>query len=182
MKRILVGIVGRKGRGKSTLAEIMAGHIEGARVVGLADALKRDVHAMVMGFGHLELLPEDLEPLKGDCLGPMYQGYGELMRRLRGEDYWITRLESVLPERAIVADVRHVNEAEWIKARSGVLIGVIGSSWREGDTRSDEHPSERYVDDCIDIAHALAFNTRGLDHLRSTAQNIARRIMEGLLP
>jgi hypothetical protein len=171
---VLIGITGRFGTGKSTLAGYLAEMIQGAQVVAFADALKLDVRAILPELAGVELSAERLEELKAECLGPMYQGYGELMRRCWGDDYWIGRLAPFLPPRAIVADVRYPNEAVWLRSRGGLLVAVSGPCRRPGDTRSADHPSERHVEEVARGADVPVVNDWTLEGLRSEAGRIAR--------
>lgn len=141
---MLIGITGTIGVGKNTVADMLSVATD-AYVVGFADELKADVHDWLARRIGRALTANEIEGLKGTCLGPIYQGYGELMRQVAGRDYWIKRLEAILPGRAIVADCRYVNEGEWVKSRGGLLVSVVGPNRRTGDTRSSSHPSETEV-------------------------------------
>jgi hypothetical protein len=90
----------------------------------------------------------------------MYQGYGELCRTVFGKDFWIKRLETTLSSRAIIADVRFMNEVEWIKERGGLIIGVTGPARLVDDKRNGLHPSEIEVMQCLDAAD-VTFNNDG---------------------
>jgi hypothetical protein len=174
MTAILIGITGNLGSGKSTLAAVLAERIPGAVVVGFADRLKARVHQIVEGTAGIVITPTDLEAHKGDVFGPLYQGWGQLIREFVDEDYWVRALEAALPERAIVADVRHQNEAKWIKARGGLLVAVDGPCRRESDQRNAQHPSEAGVADCRRLADLSVGNFGTVDLLRKEAVHIAR--------
>jgi energy-coupling factor transporter ATP-binding protein EcfA2 len=180
--RNVIGITGRFGSGKSTLAELLAELIPGARVTALADELKEDVHAMLgrqLGTAFEDVADDRaaLEALKGESLGPIYQGYGELCRCLYGEIYWIERLCRRLDrldiERPIVADVRYPNEARWVRSTGGIVIAVTGPCRREGDRRSTDHPSERYVEEIAASAVVVVENYGDLAALRDDARRLA---------
>jgi hypothetical protein len=188
MSEILIGITGRLGTGKSTLAEMLAQQIPDARVVAFADALKDAVTTML---ARRILVREDalrawLDDHKSDVFGPMLQGFGEFARLQCGQDFWIEQLAESLPDRAIVADVRHHNEAEWIRSRGGLLVVIGGPCRRPGDTRSAEHPSERHVEAIAAGADVRVINGGDLDWLRTEARRIARmalaRAGEGVRP
>lgn len=174
---ILIGITGKFGVGKSTLAEMLASEIPDAWVVAFADNLKREVHMMLtrqVGLPFIDTSIGERNELKGECLGPMYQGYGELCRRLLGEDCWIKALAMELPTRAIVADVRHHNEAAWLRSRGGILVALSGPCRRPGDQRSTMHPSEIHVAEIARAADVPVVNDYTLDHLRTQARGVAR--------
>lgn len=173
---ILVGITGRYGSGKSTLAEMLADLIPDARVVAFADALKADIHQVAREWG-IEPTPEELAARKGDVFGPLYQGWGEMMRAFRREDHWIRRLEGHLPDRAIVADVRYPNEHDWIRGRGGLIVAVSGPCRRTGDARSPDHPSERQVPEVARGADVAVINDCTLEALRTHARGVARLVL-----
>lgn len=170
---ILIGITGRMGRGKSTLAEQVAAFIDGAQVVALSDALKGHVHAVVEQEAGITLTHELIAEHKGTVFGPIYQGWGELFRTFAWSRYWVARLDAALPRRAVVADIRYPNEAEWIQERGGLLVAVQGPCRREGDQRATDHPSERFVDEIAATADVVVLNEGDLEHLRSEARRIA---------
>ncbi len=177
MNGILIGITAPKGRGKTTLAQLLADQIPGLQVVGFADALKHDVLQLVneyLGLDPAEYTREDLEDNKGAVWGPILQGFGELMRRRENDEYWIRRLEERLPSRAAVADVRYLNEAQWIKGSGGFLIAIEGPCRLDGDVRDNAHPSEANIQDCMDRAHAFVVNDGTLNDLRLSALAIAQ--------
>lgn len=177
-ENILIGITGRYGTGKSTLAAMLAELLD-AQVVAFADALKEHTHTILEDLTGVLLPPHRIEELKSNCLGPMYQGYGEFMRQNFGQDYWIEQLESVLPARAIVADVRYPNESQWIKARGGLLVAISGPCRRDGDQRSPTHPSEAGVKECAAMADIAFENDGDLRQLRNHARAIACMAVQG---
>jgi hypothetical protein len=162
---VLIGLTGTIGVGKNTVGEMLA-TLTDATVLGFADELKDDVHRWVASRISRPLTAAEIATFKGTGLGPIYQGYGEVMRQMAGFDYWIRRLALTLPERAIIADVRYENEAHWIKQRGGLLVSVIGPNRRVGDTRSGTHPSEAEVAACHNLADFGILNHGSLDDLR----------------
>lgn len=177
---LLVGITGRFGVGKNTVADILARLLH-AQVVAFADQLKEDVTAAcidaVPDIVDYPTMRAWLDERKGTVFGPLLQGYGEFWRQWMGQDYWIKSLEDSLPDRAIVADVRYVNEAEWIKARGGTLLWIAGANWRmDEEDRDPNHPSEAGVEACARLADFVIRNTRTLEHLERDVMLAAKEI------
>ena len=85
-----------------------------------------------------------------------YQVFGtDTCRELLGENIWV----DMLPDRAVVSDVRYPNEAEAIKAKGGILLRIQG---REAP-KVAAHSSEEHVNRIIPDAYVD--NSKGLKHL-----------------
>ncbi len=173
MSKTLIGITGRKGVGKSTLASMLRDEISGAEIVAFADALKDDVAAMIADIPMIvpPIGRAWLDAHKGTVFGPLCQGYGSLMREAIHPDYWVDVLarETEDLDAVIIPDVRYANEAHWVKVQGGLLVAIDGPSRWEGDQRDTSHPSETGVDATSAIAHIVIHNTGNLELLRSGA-------------
>lgn len=170
---IVIGIAGRKGVGKSTLADILRELIPGSEVVAFADALKADVVNMVNNALATHYTRGDLEREKAQVWGPILQGWGELCRREYGEDYWVDRLADVLPQRAIIPDVRYPNEAAFVGCQDGLIVYVDGPDRRDGlDTRASDHRSEQL--NAAPWGDVRVDNDGTIQHLRDQARCIVR--------
>ena len=187
----LIGISGRKGTGKTTLADFLVNMIPNAEIVALADALKDDVQIM-LGCMVKKLAPHEaweqqpvsrpwLDARKGDIFGPLCQGYGEFARQWFGPTYWIDAVQDYIDgaegnETFIVPDVRHINEAEWIKSEGGLLVAIYGPSRWANDTRSEQHASEAHVEECQKLADIEVPNGGTLKDLEGWARIVAGRV------
>jgi energy-coupling factor transporter ATP-binding protein EcfA2 len=179
MADILIGIAGHFGTGKTTFASMLKDVIPHSDIVAFSDGLKSDVHQWLcdkFGTAFDHLAREQLEALKPHCLGPIYQGYGETARHLLGPDHWIKRLEASLPPRAIIHDVRHINEAYWIRANGGYLLAMEGPI-RIQTTRSLTHPSEIHIPQVMEMAHYKIDNMTSLSVLQAQAKTIANVVL-----
>ena len=98
----------------------------------------------------------NLDGYKGSVLEPLedYWTPREIMQELGGfyrkidRDFWVTALDKYLEnmkiEDAIITDVRHVNECEYVKINKGVLIKVVRPG--AGEIHGMQHESETALD------------------------------------
>ena len=128
----IVGFCGYARSGKDTAARGLVA--DGWRRAAFADALKQDIlHAMITASEKARL-PRDAWPQwrwfedgqKKEIFRPLLVEYGRAMRKVCPE-YWIRRLESDYVKGLgcfAVTDVRYANEAEWIRAKGGLVLRV----------------------------------------------------------
>jgi hypothetical protein len=84
--------------------------------------------------------------------GRLLQIVGEAFRNSSGPDFWIVQLDKFLSTAAtdgdmdvvIVEDVRHENEAQWIRSKGGVIVKLAGDPPTTSciAKRDMRHPSE----------------------------------------
>lgn len=159
MKEIKIAIAGEFRSGKSTVADYLDSKY-GMLQFAFADELKRDFH---FTYGHVPRTPK---PRKG------YQLYGQLMRYLFGEDYWVNKCFKKIDDVRLVAtnynitgreikfnpvitDLRQENELERCRKEGYFIIKVIAPeevrikrAEEAGDAFSLEemnHETETYV-------------------------------------
>lgn len=172
---MIVGISGKMGTGKTTLARHLA-ELCGGRVVSFADALRGEVSElfeipvntlkcqvckanMVVSVGQRRLTIREL-----------LQWWGAL-RRETDADYWVRKaIRSVgKGELVFVDDVRYFNEACAIRAEMGPLIRLDPyDGWVAGV--GSEHQSE------TDLDEGFAFDWRSVPSygsLRELAEQVA---------
>ena len=158
----IIGIVGRAGSGKSTLAK------------GLLAALPRSVPVSLATPFKLEGVALDGLPVE-EVFGPrakspetrkrLQQRGTERGRAVHGDDVWLRhadadlyRLDQYGMLTAVIDDVRFVNEAEWVRARGGTLIKLVGRN-APMSVENANHPSETSIDG---IEGDLTLDTRSL--------------------
>lgn len=161
MKEIKIAIAGQFRSGKSTVADYLDSKY-GMLQFAFADELKRDFH---FTYGHIPRTPK---PRKG------YQLYGQLMRYLFGEDYWINKCFKKIEDVRLVAtnynitgreikfspvitDLRQENELERCRKEGYYIIKVLAPeevriqrAEEAGDAFSLEemnHETETYIED-----------------------------------
>ena len=156
----ILGLSGKARSGKdSACAWIHSGHPTKTRVYAFADALKSfcRCHGMTTKDGN------------------MLQKVGGAMREIDVE-HWIKvcyfTIAEQRPRVALISDVRHVNEAEFVKRMGGQIIRVNrfnedGSPFID-PSRSATHPSEVDLDDYPGFDYVIR-NDRTLGHLNGEA-------------
>lgn len=154
MTKILIGLAGAVGVGKTTVADILT--IHGYYAYAFADPVKA---AVKVAFD-LELSwltderKNEVHPYWGMTPREMYQKFGtDAMQPVFGADVWVRAMEHRLIEgnhqRAVITDVRPglngVNlEADFIR-KHGVLVHVEGPSRREQPASRISHSSNGKV-------------------------------------
>lgn len=154
---MLIGLAGRAGSGKSTVARQLC---EAHRFRGYAFAAP--IKAMIADAFGLTLSqiegPEKESPVAGLGRSPRYlmQTLGtEWGRDLVHQDVWVfcaerwlheTRKRYALhhrgqPLRVVISDVRFDNEAAWIRGQGGIVAHVVRDTGR-----SDSHASEAGIE------------------------------------
>ena len=170
----LVGIVGHKQAGKDTLFRHLRQALPDRRVhrFAFADAIKREVLRFLRGSGFagdLEYMEQNKELFR-----PLWQWWGtEYRRKLFGEDYWIRRLAETLDgsyaDVAIITDVRFLHEADFVRARGGLLVGIH----RPETFTADPHASES---EQLDIQVDQSIINTTLPNLQAQVRNLAEKL------
>lgn len=170
----LIGLGHRAQAGKDTLADILF-DLHAYKAVSFATPLKamlEDLNPIVTSTGHrLNDLPMSMEEKKKmPEVRRLLQHLGSSARYRLHQGVWVAaamqEVDKILRDpqgRVVVTDVRHVNEAEAIKKRGGVMVRVD----RPGLPKM-EHESETAMADYDDWDHVV-HNDGDLNHLRTEA-------------
>lgn len=143
---MIIGLAGRKGCGKSSVAEILHEKY-GYRKMSFASPLKEML--LAMGLTEDEVYNIDLKEKKIERYGKspreLMQICGtEFARNMVCEDVWVKALEAKIePEfddMIVIDDVRFPNEAEMIRKKGGRIIRVTRTGQELGMV--DTHTSE----------------------------------------
>ena len=177
---IVIGISGRAGHGKDTIADHLTARYGFVRR-SFADPL-REAAASIFGFTSAQMLDrvrkEQVDPRWGLSPRQVLQTLGtECMRAhfaadvwIRSFDMWLETLPADTPG-VVVPDVRFVNEADAIRAR-----GFLGEVWRVyrpgAQSHVNHHISEIALDGYRDFSRFVD-NNATLDDLRSRIDMIA---------
>jgi len=148
---VLIGLVGSKYSGKSTVASHLVTHYNFVELA-FATPLK-SVCMEVFGFTRNQVYgsmshKETVDPYWGISPRQALQDVGTLFRDLykvkpQYQQVWIRSLERSLCKldstwNVVISDVRYQDEANMIKKRGGVLIGI----YRSNLLNTDQHESE----------------------------------------
>lgn len=161
---MIVGLVGSKGCGKSTVANLMVQN-NGFQVVKFAGALKDMLRALGLSEeeieGDLKETPSDL--LCGKTPRHAMQTLGtEWGRDMIGPNFWVQAWAARAQQHRLVVcdDCRFENEAATIAGNNGRLIRIIRPS---ADGHGDTHASEALANELP--VHAEVINDGTIDQL-----------------
>lgn len=139
---MIIGITGKKGVGKTTMATHIAARYGGFKVFSFSKTLKYALSYLTgIDVSHF-LSPKKKETPLDDWnyMTPrkMMQLFGTEVARHIHTDFWLKSAEYHIPKGdVIIDDVRFANEADWIKKQGGLIVKIIG-----GPPRTDDHSSE----------------------------------------
>lgn len=151
MKPSVVGLVGRRGSGKSLVAARLV-EVHGYVSIPFAKPLKDMLRAIGLDDVYLGSLKEQPCPLVcGATPRHVMQTLGtEWGRRLVHPDLWVTLWrEAVYRSKAthvVADDVRFFNEARLVQAHGGVLLRVVRPRILPAGEKADSHASETEQD------------------------------------
>ena len=161
-------LIGRKGVGKDTIANIINKRRPEVHIGGFADALKVDVarllnHSVRVTGLKGPQLPENVQALDAyrNLLRPIWQWYGTEWARARDPEVWVRRFHdsSGFIQNMVITDCRFQNEADYGKRNGYVLVRVTGPNWREpSPLGEDVHASEQEL---LDISAAITISNEG---------------------
>jgi hypothetical protein len=148
---ILLGISAKRRGGKTTLADILADEY-GWKHYSLARELK------ALAMEHFGLTPEQTDgPFKEFIDLRFNKTPREILIAMGGfyrsidKDYWVKRVKKAIlatpqaqTQKAVISDVRFINEADWIKSHSGYVIRLERAVELTGEPLND--PSEMELD------------------------------------
>jgi energy-coupling factor transporter ATP-binding protein EcfA2 len=145
---MIVGLCGKKGCGKSTVADLIVKNFKFSKA-SFATPIKDML--MAMGLTEEEIWDSELKEIEiarfGKSPREMLQLLGtEFGRELISPDVWVRALEHRIEgvEKVIIDDVRFPNEARMIRKNGGVVVQVVRAGQAMGMV--DTHVSEQGLD------------------------------------
>ena len=151
---MLLGLTGKKGCGKSSIARILRDN-HGFKVLSFASPIKDMLEAMTIDREKLEdpQLKEQVLPEFGKSPRELMQLLGtEFARDLIHPNIWIYLMEKRLGEykNVVIDDVRFHNEAEMIVGYDGIVVEVLrGKHLLEDGHISEAGISKKMIDQSI---------------------------------
>lgn len=196
---MLIGLTGKKRRGKDTVANYLV-ESHGFTRYGFADKVKESVYSLnpLVPMGYSDLVAMELDIAGG--LGGMYRlqdvvnliGWEEakeipevraLLQRSGTEagrsvfwkDFWVDILfktigTDVFKENIVISDVRFDNEAERIHKYGGRVFRV--ESNREGLPAPDNHASEQDIS--FDLIDGVIYNNGSFEELYAEVEKVLK--------
>lgn len=136
----IIGLSGYAGCGKDRAYKYIREFDPEAERFAFADQLKSEV---ANGWG---CTSDYIDENKDRYFRVILQQWGQLRRELDGEDYWIKKVDWEInwsrPEVAVITDVRHLNEVEYVRSKGGVMVRIS----RPGIEAVNGHISESALD------------------------------------
>ena len=163
---LLIGLTGRAGAGKSTVARYLEDQYACAEIA-LADPILDMIGALfaeahIDGTWAVERILKELPTPLGFSYRQLAQTLGTEWGRSLAPDFWlrVASLRLAAPhlqaENIVVSDIRFPNEAEWLTARGGVLVSVV----RDITPPVRPHASEAHSDHLPVTTELLNFGSR----------------------
>lgn len=154
MNHYIIGISGRAGHGKDTVARLLAGHPAfdgGTTLKHFAYPIKKIAH-ILFGFSWKDMNSEEGKKKPGAyglTIREILQKIGtEMFRDLINPEIWVDYMDRKVKESRhpiiMVPDLRFANEEKWVRDMGGIIVKVV----RDGGDRieSASHVSETYID------------------------------------
>lgn len=190
MNNIYIGISGKKGSGKDTLASFLAEEFKQTepRVIqiGFADFVREEAASFLAMSRYTtklsasEYLEDINKPENKEYYRPLLQFIGDLRIRESNELYWCRNLRDRIDYYkgfskdltiAIVPDVRYPHMADWIKEQGGFIIRI-----NKPNINKSEHHTENSMDDYkFDF---VVTNDSSFDDLKLSAFYLSKDILE----
>jgi hypothetical protein len=158
MSPLTIGLSGRAGSGKDTMANFLTVKFEGqgktVYVAAFADIMKKlmsDMYSVPLGHFYDRVLKEEVHPrMYGRSPRSACQWFGtDVVRNTVDKEFWYTHMQRQIADAGadvnIITDVRFLNEATKLMDDIGAIIYYVDADKRLGPIPVDAHESEREV-------------------------------------
>ena len=183
MSRNLIGISGKLGSGKDTLADLLVAEY-GYEKHCFADKIK-EIGAIICDVPRDQAFTREVKSqqvLRGAyTFGQVLQFVGQGMREWISRDVWLSMLDNWDGSKWVIPDVRHLNEVEAIRNLGGILVRVegdpLGIRERNVDGRNLFSKSETELDHLVPemgFDHVV-FNNGSLERYRYSIRTMMQR-------
>lgn len=177
---MIIGITGKKGHGKDTIAQIFQKHYNDTETFSFAGPLKEAL-SLIFGIKLKYFYDEKLkETFVWDCWTPrsLLQWFGtEVIRKQFDKETFIKSMKNRLMNSdkilKIVTDVRFDNEAELIHKMGGFIIKVDASE--RVPASQDTHDSEKGIDSML--VDFVLYNNGTKEQLKKEAIMVVNEIV-----
>lgn len=183
---MLIGINGKLGSGKDTLASLIKKHASVNNVVNKSFAYKLKIMgAFLTGTEEPLWFSQEgknvMLPAWGMTIGEFQQKLGtEAIRNGLHTNAWVLALMADYDKifNWIITDVRFPNEADVVKEHGGIVIRIDGdpAGVRARSSRNLNHPSEISLDNYENFDYRY-MNNKSLDDLENFAKDIASKYL-----
>lgn len=157
---MIIGIAGKKGSGKTTVANMLCSN-HGFKRISFADPLKAMLKPLLLASGFSE---ESSRIYTEQDRGVMIPGIGKSYRKLMqtlgtdwgrdmvGSDLWLNCAKTSIEDAAtgvVFDDVRFDNEAALIRSNGGIIVHLRGHFQSDYDPHQSEQGIEVFDNDLI---------------------------------
>lgn len=179
MGRVIVGLSGKAGAGKDTVADLLVAR-HGFRKFAFGRSVK-DACAAVFSFSHEQLYgsqqaKNSVDPAWGYSPRQAMQALGDALRGALDSDVWVKSLARQIElsgcDRVVICDVRYRNEIDWLVQQGGVAIRIERPSSLSGNEAA--HQSEIALDSFSGWDYIIR-NESSIDRLTADVDNITKQ-------
>lgn len=184
---MIIGISGRSGSGKDTLANILSGSYPEMNFehIAFADKVKELAGALLSvdasRFENREYKESWIEEL-GTSVRGVLQSIGDGLRQTIHQDIWLIALTKRidLKKNYLVTDVRYKNEAEAIKKLGGIMVSIdrhaTFNTWSElayiNETSTIDDPiSKEYYIELLKLRNTHGRLINELERMNHSTEN-----------
>lgn len=167
------GIMGAAGAGKDTTAAGIIAEAPDFIALAFADPMKLGASVTfgipIEHFYDREVKEVD-DPFWGISPRVICQKYGQMMRELFSEDFWIRRMDGMIKmhnlQKIVVTDVRYENEVDYVKSLGGKILGVVRDDLEEVASHSSEELAARV----LQVADHIFTNNGSIEELHASVK------------